>query len=62
MYNPTPEQADADRKKAFDTGVPHGALSRRSVLSPPGLTWSGVLDDGVVHTYLACLSTRPPAR
>ena len=25
MYNPTPEQADADRQKAYETGVPHGA-------------------------------------
>ncbi len=25
MYNPTPEQAEADRKKAYETGIPHGA-------------------------------------
>jgi hypothetical protein len=30
MYNPTPEQAAADRQKAYETGVPHGAFARRS--------------------------------
>lgn len=24
LYNPTPEQAEIDRKKAYETGVPHG--------------------------------------
>lgn len=27
MYNPTPEQADADRQKAYETGVPHGVCN-----------------------------------
>ena len=27
MYNPTPEQADADRLKAYQTGVPHGVCT-----------------------------------
>jgi len=26
MYNPTPEQAEIDRKKAYETGIPHGYL------------------------------------
>lgn len=29
MYNPTPEQEEEDRQKAFDSGVPHGFV-------PPG--------------------------
>ena len=27
MYNPTAEQAEADRKKAYETGVPHGFVA-----------------------------------
>ena len=27
MYNPTPQQAEIDRKKAYDSGIPHGAAS-----------------------------------
>ena len=34
MYNPTPEQADIDRQKAYDTGVPHGYV-------PPGDKYAG---------------------
>jgi len=34
MYNPTPEQAEIDRKKAYDTGVPHGYV-------PPGDKYAG---------------------
>jgi len=25
MYNPTPQQAEIDRKKAYESGIPHGA-------------------------------------
>jgi len=28
MYNPTNEQAEADRQKAYDTGIPHGFVSQ----------------------------------
>ena len=28
MYDPTPEQADIDRKIAFETGVPHGFVKQ----------------------------------
>lgn len=28
MYNPTAEQADADRKHAYETGVPHGFVAQ----------------------------------
>jgi hypothetical protein len=27
MYHPTTEQADADRKRAYETGVPHGYVA-----------------------------------
>lgn len=27
MYHPTTEQAEADRKKAYETGVPHGYVA-----------------------------------
>lgn len=27
MYNPTAEQAEADRQKAYETGVPHGFVA-----------------------------------
>lgn len=27
MYQPTAEQAEADRKKAYETGVPHGYVA-----------------------------------
>ena len=33
MYNPTPEQAEVDRKKAYETGVPHGARPGRCCAS-----------------------------
>jgi hypothetical protein len=29
MYHPTPEQAEIDRKKAYESGIPHGYV-------PPG--------------------------
>ena len=28
MYNPTAEQAEADRKRAYETGVPHGYVTQ----------------------------------
>ncbi len=28
MYHPTPEQAEADRKAAYEAGVPHGYVPR----------------------------------
>lgn len=28
MYNPTNEQAEADRQKAYETGVPHGYVAQ----------------------------------
>jgi len=28
MYNPTAEQAEADRKLAYETGVPHGFVAQ----------------------------------
>ena len=27
MYHPTPEQAEADRKAAYEAGVPHGYVA-----------------------------------
>ena len=27
MYHPTPEQAEADRKRAYETGIPHGYVA-----------------------------------
>lgn len=27
MYNPTPEQAEADRRNAYETGIPHGYVA-----------------------------------
>jgi hypothetical protein len=27
MYHPTTEQAEADRKRAYETGVPHGFVA-----------------------------------
>ena len=34
MYNPTPEQAEKDRAKAYETGIPHGYV-------PPGDKYAG---------------------
>ena len=34
MYNPTPEQAEIDRQKAYETGIPHGYV-------PPGDKYAG---------------------
>ena len=42
LYNPTPEQAEIDRAKAYETGVPHGApprsLARASSAPRPAVT------------------------
>lgn len=35
MYYPTAEQADIDRKKAYESGVPHGYV-------PPGDKYKGL--------------------
>eukprot|EP00959_Pyramimonas_sp_CCMP1952_P230233 4813492-Pyramimonas_sp.AAC.3 len=34
MYNPTPEQAEKDRQRAYETGIPHGYV-------PPGDKYAG---------------------
>ena len=39
MYNPTPQQAEIDRKKAYECGIPHGAMSA---------------DNYQVHTLAVC--------
>ena len=47
MYAPTPEQAAADRKAAYEAGVPHGAPRAARTPTP---AQSG-------HTPLGCLSS-----
>lgn len=56
MYNPTPEQAEADRQKAYDTNTPHGV--QVSQLSLCTLSWHDCRTETGLQSTQA---TFPPA-